>query len=255
MSKVINNEGAQNEPSKKEKLYNIFVSAFDVFRKTKKDPKHQKIKEAVIELKNYKDNFQTFNSNAIQKYSFIFVSPLDKCNTECMEIILSSMEEILNKNLIEPFILQKMVEKLISYFPIYLRNNEIDYKVNSKILHMCELIYGYPGIFVHNENLKSIIKIYLRIYLSMSNVEIFQNQTQKTLSVIISKMIGQMKECNISNKNSICNFNETNIEQTAEFDKKKKLLYKLQQNEFNFIVTLVLELEYEFPLIKMGIVL
>jgi hypothetical protein len=54
-------------------------------------------------------------------------------------------------------------------------------------------------------------------------------------------MIGQMKECNISNKNSICNFNETNIEQTAEFDKKKKLLYKLQQNEFNFIVNKYLD--------------
>jgi len=241
MSKVINNEGAQKELSKNEKLYNIFISAFDVFRKSKKDPKHQNIKEAVIELKTYKDNFQNFNLNVIQKYSLLFASPLDKCNTECMEIILSSMEEILNKNLIESYILQKMVEKLISYFPVYLRNNEIDYKVNSKILHMCELIYGYPGIFVHNENLKSIIKIYLRIYLSMSNVEIFQNQAQKTLSVIISKMIGQMKECNISNKNSICNFNETNFEQNAELDKKKKLLYKLQQNEFNFIVNKYLD--------------
>ena len=138
-----------------------------------------------------------------------------------METILSSMEEILQEKLVQPLILQKMVEKLISYFPVYLRNNEIDYAINAKILYICELMYGYPEIFVHNEYLKIIIKIYLRIYLSMSNVEIFQNQTQKTLSVLISKMIGQMNECNIANKSCVCPVNEVAIDRNTEIDKKK----------------------------------
>ena len=168
---------SETNDSKLDQLYNIYITAFDIFRKSKKDKNHQRIKEIITELKNSKDNFHTFHTVQIQKYSIMFVSPLEKCNTESMETILNYMEEILKKNLVEPIILQKMAEKLISYIPVYLRNNEIDYKVNAKILYICELIYGCPGIFIHNEHLKTIIKIYLRIYLSMSNVEMFQNQT------------------------------------------------------------------------------
>jgi len=232
---ITNNESSSNKNLKLEQLYNIYISAFDIFKKSKKDPKNQKIKEIITELKSSKESFPNFHRMQIEKYSMMFVAPLEKCNTESMETILSSMEEILINNLIEPAILQKMVEKLISYIPIYLRNNEIDYKVNTKILYICELIYRNPQIFVHNENLKTIIKIYLRIYLSMSNVEIFQSQAQKTLSVLISTMIEQMNVCNITNKNCICSLNEINIDQNTEIDKKKKLLYKLQLNEFNFI--------------------
>ena len=234
-SEIKNEEDLVKEPSKSEKLYNLFLSGFDIFMKSKKDSKIQKVKEIMTELKSYEGNFDNVHWTQIQKYSLIFVAPLEKCSKECMDIILSSMEEILKKELIEPIILQKMAEKLISYIPVYLRNNEIDYKINTKILNICDLIYGYPGIFVHNENLKTIIKIYLRIYLSMSNIEMFQNITHKTLSIIISKMIRQMTECNIANKTSILTFNELNIDQNTEIDKKKKLLYKLQNNEFNFI--------------------
>ena len=235
VSEIKNNESTNNEPSKLEQLYNIYVSGFETFKKCKKDPKNQKIKEIIVELNNSKENFPTFHRAIILKYSLLFVSPLEKCNTESMEIILASIEEILKKNLVETSILQKMVEKFISYIPVYLRNNEIDYKVYVKILYTCELIYSYPGIFVHNEYLKTIIKIYLRIYLSMANVEMFQSQTQKTLSALISRMIEQMKECNITNKSCICSINEEIIDQNTEIDKKKKLLYKLQLNEFNFI--------------------
>ena len=239
MSKIAeisnNNEISENEKLKLDLLYNIYVSAFDIFKKSKKDQKNQKIKEIITELKASKDNFHTFHRIQIQKYSIEFVAPLEKCNTESMETILTYMEDILKKNLVDTGILQNMVERLIAYIPVYLRNNEIDYKVNAKILYILELIYAYPGIFVHNENLKTIIKIYLRIYLSMSNVEMFQSHTQKTLSVLISRMIEQMKECNITNKSCLSNVNEINIDQNTEIDKKKKLLYKLQLNEFNYI--------------------
>ena len=73
-----------------------------------------------------------------------------------MEVILSSMEEILRYNLVDPNILQKMVEKLITYIHKYFQFNEIDFKVDSKILKICELIYLNQNIFIHNDNLKSI---------------------------------------------------------------------------------------------------
>ena len=207
------------ENSNIEQIYTIFISAFEIFKKQKRDPNNAKIKESLQELKLSKDTIGSLSNSQLQKYSLILVSPLEKCNIESMDVILSSMEQILFNKLLSPAILQQMVNKLIIYIPSYLRNNEIDYKINTKILHICEVIYGYKGLFVHNENLKTIIKIYLRIYLSMYNIELFQSQAQKTLSVIISKMISEMKECNISNKTYI-GYDEINMEQNIEIDKK-----------------------------------
>ena len=154
------------DSQKFEKLYTIYSFAFDKFNKysSKKDGNMQLIKEINSSLKNSPKNFN--DPNNIKKYSLLLVEPFDKCSTKIMEVILSSMEEILKYNLVEPNILQKMVEKLIAYIHKYFQFNEIDFKVDSKILKICELIYLNQNIFIHNENLKSIIKIYLRIFLS-----------------------------------------------------------------------------------------
>ena len=235
-----NNIDSQTDANiKSEQLYNIFLTSFEIFKKYKRDSNNQKIKDAIQELKlSQEKEIKVFSHSQLLKYSLILVSPLDKCNIECMEQILSSMEQILFNDLLNKNILQKMVNKLIIYIPSFLRNNEIDYKINNKILHICEVIYGYPNLFVHNENLKIIIKIFLRIYLSMYNIDMFQSASQKSLSVIIQKMVSQMKECNISNKiwsgyNE--DFNSEINKQNNEIDKKKKYLYKLQLNEFNFV--------------------
>ena len=240
INNINNNINSQDETNIKiEQLYNIFLTSFEIFKKYKRDSNNQKIKDAIQELKLSQDiTAKTFSNSQLLKYSLILVSPLDKCNLECMEQILSSMEQILFNDLLNKKILQKMVNKLIVYIPSFLRNNEIDYKINNKILHICEVIYGYPGLFVHNENLKTIIKIFLRIYLSMYNIDMFQSASQKSLSVIIQKMISPIKECNISNKTWTGYNEDFNIEtnkQNIEIDKKKKYLYKLQLNEFNFI--------------------
>ena len=72
----------------------------------------------------------------------------------------------------------------------------------------------------------------------MYNIDMFQSQSQKSLSVIIQKMTSQLKECNISNK-IWTGYNEEisseSSKQNIEIDKKKKYLYKLQLNEFNFV--------------------
>ena len=224
------------ESEKIEKLYTLYTFAYDKFNKypSKKDNNMQLIKEMNETLKS---NSQTLNNPAqIRKYSLLLVEPFEKCSTKIMEVILSSMEEILKNNLVDPGILQKMVEKLISYIHKYFQFNEIDFKVDSKILKICELIYLNQNIFIHNENLKLIIKIYLRIFLSSHNTEAFQNQTQRTLFVLIHKMIDKITQCHIVDKNyGDLNFLNSTINYKDENEKKKELFYKLQLNEFNFI--------------------
>jgi brefeldin A-inhibited guanine nucleotide-exchange protein len=221
------------DSQKFEKLYTIYSFAFDKFNKysSKKDNNMQLIKEINSSLKNSPKNFN--DPNNIKKYSLLLVEPFDKCSTKIMEVILSSMEEILKYNLVEPNILQKMVEKLIAYIHKYFQFNEIDFKVDSKILKICELIYLNQNIFIHNENLKSIIKIYLRIFLSSHNTESFQNQTQRTLFVLIHKMIDKLAQCNIVNKD----FGDFNIlaGNKEDSEQRKEMFYRLQLNEFNFI--------------------
>ena len=224
---------AENE--KLEKLYNIYLYVYDKFIKypSKKDNNMQLIKEMNASLKSNPQNFT--NPTQIRKYSLLMVEPFEKCSTKIMEVILSSMEEILKNNLVAPSILQKMVEKLIAYIHKYFLFNEIDFKVDSKILKICELIYLNQNIFIHNENLKSIIKIYLRIFLSSHNTEAFQNQTQRTLFVLIHKMIDKITQCNIVDKNYGDINMLNNLTYKEEAENKKEILYKLQLNEFNFI--------------------
>ena len=227
-----NNNIPQSETEeniKLEQLFNIYFTSFEIFKKTKRDPNNQKIKDYLQELKLLQNKeIKSFSHSQLLKYSLLLVSPLEKCNLECMEQILSSMEQILFNELLPKKILQKMVNKLIIYIPAFLRNNEIDYKINTKILHICEVIYGHQGLFIHNENLKIIIKIYLRIYLSMYNIDMYnaQTQSQKSLSVIIQKIVTQMKECNISNKIYLGYNENISSEINNEIDKKKKFLYK-----------------------------
>ena len=223
-----------SESESLEKLYTIYAYAFDRFNKyaIKKDNNTQLIKEMNISLKNGSQNFS--NPENITKYSLLLVEPFEKCTTKIMEIILTSIEEILKYNLVEPYILQKMVEKLIAYIHKYFQFNQIDFKVDSKILKICELIFSNQNIFIHNENLKSIIKIYLRIFLSSHNTEIFQNQTQKILFVLINKIIDKITKCTIVNKDyGDINILQGNYKENAE--QRKEMFYKLQLNEFNFI--------------------
>ena len=148
--------------------------------------------------------------------------------------IITSIEEILKNNLVSPSVLQIMAIKLIGYIHKYFQFSEIDFQVDSKILKICELMYSNNNIFIHNENLKSIIKIYLRIYLSSHNTELFQNQTQKILFNLIHKMIDKLSENNIINKWNGYKCSQINLN-LKDDSLKKEMYHKLQLNEFNFI--------------------
>lgn len=123
---------AENE--KLEKLYNIYLYVYDKFIKypSKKDNNMQLIKEMNASLKSNPQNFT--NPTQIRKYSLLMVEPFEKCSTKIMEVILSSMEEILKYNLVSPNILQKMVQKLIAYIHKYFQFSEIDFQVDSEII-------------------------------------------------------------------------------------------------------------------------
>ncbi len=148
---------------KSQRIFALYSFAYEKFNKyiNKKEANMQLIKEMNFSLKSSPKILD--NPEQFEKYSLYLVEPLEKCTTRIIEIILSTMEEILKFDLVPPQILQKMVEKLILYIHKYFQYNEIDFKVDSKILEICELIYSNQNIFIHNENLKLIIKIYLKI--------------------------------------------------------------------------------------------
>ena len=221
---------------KAQRIFALYSFAYEKFNKyiNKKEANMQLIKEMNFSLKSSPKILE--NPEQFEKYSLYLVEPLEKCTTRIIEIILSTMEEILKYDLVPPQILQKMVEKLILYIHKYFQYNEIDFKVDSKILEICELMYSNQNIFIHNENLKLIIKIYLRIFLSSHNTENLQDQTKTRLFILIDKMINRLTLCNIVDKdigelNSIHNIQN----HKGDLEGQKAILYKLQLNEFNFV--------------------
>ena len=221
---------------KSKRIQTLYSFAYEKFNKNinKKESNMQLIKEMNSTLKSSPKILD--NPEQFEKYSLLLVEPVEKCTTKIIEIILSIMEEILKYDLVPPHLMQKMVEKLIVYIHKYFQFNEIDFKVDSKILEICELIYSNQNIFIHNENLKYIIKIYLRIFLSSHNTENLQAQTKTRLFILIDKMVKRLTLCNIIDKN----VDEINSIQNIQIHKgdletQKAILYKLQLNEFNFI--------------------
>jgi len=221
---------------KSQRIYTLYSFAYEKFNKNinKKESNMQLIKEMNSTLKSSPKILD--NPEQFEKYSLLLVEPVEKCTTKIIEIILSIMEEILKYDLVPPHLMQRMVEKLIVYIHKYFQYNEIDFKVDSKILEICELIYSNQNIFIHNENLKYIIKIYLRIFLSSHNTENLQSQTKTRLFILIDKMVKRLTLCNIMDKNvdEIDSIQNIQIHK-GDLEAQKAILYKLQLNEFNFI--------------------
>ena len=222
---------------KSQRIYTLYSFAYEKFNKNinKKESNMQLIKEMNSTLKSSPKILD--NPEQFEKYSLLLVEPVEKCTTKIIEIILSIMEEILKYDLVPPHLMQRMVEKLIVYIHKYFQYNEIDFKVDSKILEICELIYSSQNIFIHNENLKYIIKIYLRIFLSSHNTENLQSQTKTRLFILIDKMVKRLTLCNIMDKNvdEIDSIQNIQIHK-GDLETQKAILYKLQLNEFNFIM-------------------
>ena len=239
MSSQSQEDKQMSKDQKYQKLYDILLNAFDCFKKyaSKKEPNLQNIKDTYTLLKSPQENF--CNINQVNKYSLILVEPLEKCTPSAMEIILLSMETILKYNLLSPDILTKMVEKLFNYINKFFTsvNKEeiegIDFKVNSKIPKICELVYTNKNLYFHNEQLKNIIMFYLRIYLISHLSEQLSNQNKKPLQSLINKILEQISVCNITNKNYYNNSSNKIIPDLNADDHNE--LYKYATHDYCFV--------------------
>ena len=96
---------------KSQRIQVLYTFAYEKFNKyiNKKEANMQQIKEMNSTIKSSPKILD--NPEQFEKYSLLLVEPLEKCTTRIIEIILSTMEEILKYDLVPPHILQKMVEK------------------------------------------------------------------------------------------------------------------------------------------------
>lgn len=67
----------------------------------------------------------------------------------------------------------------------YLDKNEVNLKLNQKILNICELIYSNNFLFIHNNNFKNILEICIKIFL----LDTENNHVHKSFIFFINKMI------------------------------------------------------------------
>ena len=81
-----------------ERLNKIYISTFEYIKKnsSKKDPKFQEIKDCCVSLKDFSNNFSTYEQ--IRTYSLILSTPPQSCNNKGIEknppklVILDDME-------------------------------------------------------------------------------------------------------------------------------------------------------------------
>ena len=87
-----------------QRIYTLYSFAYEKFSKyiNKKENNMQLIKEMNASLKSSYKILE--NPEQFAKYSLLLVEPLDKCTTRVIEVILSTMEEILKYDFNEAFI-------------------------------------------------------------------------------------------------------------------------------------------------------
>ena len=225
--------------TKKEILYSIYISSFEQLKKNsnEKDQKYTIISEICKKLNESKNILDDFNH--LQKMSLILVDPLENYTNKTIDIILIALEQIIKDELINKSILQKMIEPLLNNLLNYLDKNEVNLKLNQKILNICELIYSNNFLFIHNNNFKNILEICRKIYL----LDIENNHIYKSFISFINKMISNT----IPNKISA----ESNTEYISNYihnkDSSKKVLDKnesrrnAQLNSFIFFNKLYID--------------
>ena len=225
--------------TKNEILYSHYLFIFEQIKKisNKNEPNYQKIEEickALNESKNILDDY-----NHLYNISLTLVHPLNKCTSKMLDIILNTFMEIIKDNLIDDnCLLQVMAQHLINYILIYLENNEVNLKLNQKILNISELIFVNNNLFIHNNFFTNLIEICLKIYfLENGN----NNNVYKLLMIYINKLFSNMVTNQISNyENNRYNYDinfTINKQSSKSINKdKNELKKKIQLNGFIFFI-------------------
>ena len=193
--------------TKNEILYSHYLFAFEQIKKhaNKNDSKFTKIVE-ISNLLNDSKNILD-DTNQLENISLILVHPLEKSTTKIIDIILNVFTEIIKDDLINNSILQKISQELIIYILKYLDNNEINIKVNKKILNVCELIFTNNFLFIHNNDFINLVDICIKLFSFDNDV----NNIYKMLNIFINKILKNISSNKISsNENSHYYYNSNN---------------------------------------------
>ena len=225
--------------TKNEILYSIYISSFEQIKKNSnsKDQKYSTISEICKKLNESKNILDDFLH--LQKMSLILVDPLENYTNKTIDIILIALEQIIKDELINKSILQKMIEPLLNNLMNYLDKNEVNLKLNQKILNICELIYSNNFLFIHNNNFKNILEICIKIYL----LDPENNHVYKSFILFLNKMISNI----IPNKISTESNNEYINNYIYNKESSKKILDKneskrnAQLNSFIFFNKLYID--------------
>ena len=191
----MNDQKLQRVPMEKnlEKLNKLYSTAFEYFRKnSKKDPKYQEFTDCCNLLKDINTNFSSYEQ--IRTYSLLLACPLPKCSNKFIEKIITIITEIITNNLLDPAILQEMIDKFFQFLKEPKEDNSgyTDDTFNIKILNFFILIYTCDQISIHGDHLKFIVKIGLAIFLSKKGS---QNQlaSSSPIKTIIECLINKIK--------------------------------------------------------------
>ena len=96
-------------------LYSNYLFSFEQIKKNanKKDPNYSKILEICTLLNESKNSLNDVNE--LEKISLILVQPLIVCTSKVMDIILNVFDKIIQYNLVNDSIFEKMTSALIIY--------------------------------------------------------------------------------------------------------------------------------------------
>ena len=101
--------------SKNEILYSIYISAFEQIKKNsdKNDKNYQNICHICHSLNESKKILE--DQTQLEKISLVLSHPLEICSNKIIDIILNAFDQIINNELINDYIFQRMSILLIDY--------------------------------------------------------------------------------------------------------------------------------------------
>ena len=187
--------------TKNEIVYSLYISSFEQIKKNldHKNPNYNTIQKICDNL-NKSEKILSENNN-LEKYSIILVNPVKNFTNKILEIIIKAYEEIIKDNLINDIILQKITPVLLHNINVYLSQNDINNKLALKILSICEMVYNYENIFIHN-NYKTLLEICIKISVNEKENNHNKSIVNKTFVFFVNKIFKKITIDNEHEKNN-----------------------------------------------------
>ena len=231
-----NNNNNNNNSKNSQILQNLFKSTFESYKNnlSKKEKNYQIIK-------NFSQNINIDSYEKLNELCIYLTNPCEKFNIKIMDKLTDALNVIYQNDLIPEKILQEMSDRFLKNVLKYFQSNPEDHSIEIKILNTIKQMYFNKKIFLHNQNLKYVIKLHLKIYLMMKLNRSHQIYVPKIMGSFIEFIIKNV-EPNSNEKfkefwleESKNNNNINNIDPNSSNENKKKILEQIQLNMFKFI--------------------